>query len=358
MALVDIGNGLKQFVPDDPVGVVQKQMDLMDLVQRRQNNQLEGAIKEATLQLKSAEVEDLALSRAKVATDLLNSRAQLAKSQIELNAGTIKSGFDALQAGQPEVAKAYFNAIGAQLMDNKADGGYRFIGQSGMTLDYNPASVRGEKERREESKKLRNEYQKVADQYATVDSNYKIALKNAAMKNGSADLGLLIAIAKIYDPTSVVREGEVVMQQQFSSIADNLNRMYKRVAEGSSEGIGDQKREELIQMARVAHSSWKDVTQSSARSFYDISGRMGLNPADVVIPAGAGDTEISYKLFEPKTPPKQPGTAPGTPAPSAAAPSAQPAAPAATSVDPATDIRKEIESDPKGAFRKALRLGF
>ncbi len=65
---------------------------------------------------------------------------------------------------------------------------------------------------------LRKEFQGVSDKYTGVAEVWQAMKGHAAQKDKFGDLGLVYGIAKLFDPTSVVREGEQIIVRNAASL--------------------------------------------------------------------------------------------------------------------------------------------
>ena len=66
-----------------------------------------------------------------------------------------------------------------------------------------------------------------------IESAQRAYANNEVYGNPQAQLQMVIAFAKILDPESVVREGEVHIQTSAASLADKINMAYKQATEGA-----------------------------------------------------------------------------------------------------------------------------
>lgn len=66
-----------------------------------------------------------------------------------------------------------------------------------------------------------------------IESAQKAYQNNEVYNNPQAQLQMVIAFAKILDPESVVREGEIHIQTSAASLADKINIAYKQAKEGA-----------------------------------------------------------------------------------------------------------------------------
>lgn len=79
---------------------------------------------------------------------------------------------------------------------------------------------------------LRNDYMTEAARYRTAIEQFPMMRANRDLGTGAGDLGLIVAVAKVRDPNSVVREGEVELVREDSSQFEDIRRAAARVNSG------------------------------------------------------------------------------------------------------------------------------
>jgi hypothetical protein len=125
--------------------------------------------------------------------------------------------------------------------------------------------------------------------YSQAIPSYNVMVKAAqgdartGMPTSASDLNIIYAVAKLFDPGSVVREGELKLAAGTAPIADQLTAAYNRLftGEGSltpeiranliAEGL---KRMEVYQQAKDVTANW----------YTDIVKKQGLDPAEIIPP--------------------------------------------------------------------------
>jgi len=154
------------------------------------------------------------------------------------------------------------------------------------------------------------------------------SMQEAATRNSkAADLNMVYALAKILDPTSVVRESEVVMSRDTGGIADKLNGFISGLRGGAT--LTPDVRAGMLAEARSRMSGYYNAIQLDAEQYANIAQRRGWNVADT-IPAFA-------LLPEPQT-----DRISQTPRPTAGGPQAAPPANAPAPADPLSQAREAI----------------
>lgn len=107
---------------------------------------------------------------------------------------------------------------------------------------------------------------------------YGSAMKAADNKAG--DLNIVYALAKTFDPGSVVREGESVMVVNATNLPGRVEGLLNYVAGGGQ--LGPTQRRELLAELNTRASQWKSLYDSAYQQTYDISGRRDLNVRNVL----------------------------------------------------------------------------
>ena len=114
------------------------------------------------------------------------------------------------------------------------------------------------------------------------------SMKEAAGRNNRvADLNLVYGLAKIMDPTSVVREGEQIMVRNAQSLPDWLRGYISAVNGGS--GFPPEQRARIMKEAESRVAAYQAQYDAVAQQFTERAQRYGLDPRDVLTaPAAPG----------------------------------------------------------------------
>lgn len=184
----------------------------------------------------------------------------------------------AVKAAYDRLAKPTMSQSG-QLMypDMSAWNGLGFgQGQSGPRFEDTPSS------RFQMSGKLADDFNqlKPVKDYREVLPIYQSMQEAAGRNNRVADLNLVYGLAKIFDPTSVVREGEQIMVRNAQSLPDWVRGMINTV-NGGSQFIPEQ-RARIMQEASSRVSAYKAQHDAVAQQFSDRGQRYGLDPRDII----------------------------------------------------------------------------
>jgi spore germination cell wall hydrolase CwlJ-like protein len=152
---------------------------------------------------------------------------------------------------------------------------------------------------------------------------YKTLVDSAGRDTRASDLNLVYGLGKIFDPGSVVREGEMVMVKNTAGLPDWLVGSINALNGGAA--LTPATRKAIMQEAYSRMKSYEDVYDYDTEHYKGIAGRARMNVDDVIPP---------LRRSQPWQPPEPPPAASGAaPAPSPAAPSAAPKASAPQSSD-------------------------
>lgn len=139
---------------------------------------------------------------------------------------------------------------------------------------------------------------------------YKAMFDTAGTNSKASDLNLVYGLGKIMDPTSVVREGEMIMVKNTASLPDWLVGAANGLNGGQA--LTPETREAILREAHNRVTSYKTMFDQDASMYRGIAKRNRMDEADVIPEFGE---------FKPWTrPPAAPAvtTKPGTQAPAIA----------------------------------------
>jgi hypothetical protein len=107
------------------------------------------------------------------------------------------------------------------------------------------------------------------------------AMVDAAPRNTrAADLNIVYGIGKIFDPNSVVREGEMILVKDASQLPPQILNLISRINGGAALSQGE--RQALMAEAHGRMKAYEAEHAKSAERFTGISQRFGIRPEDVV----------------------------------------------------------------------------
>lgn len=96
----------------------------------------------------------------------------------------------------------------------------------------------------------------------------------------AADLNLVYGLGKMFDPASVVREGELVMVKDTSSLPDWLVGSINSLNGGAR--LQPATRDMVLNEAHSRMNSYKTMLDSDMSAYSDLAGRYQINPQDIL----------------------------------------------------------------------------
>jgi len=122
--------------------------------------------------------------------------------------------------------------------------------------------------------------------------NYKLAvpayqaIEDASKRNTpQSDINIIYGVAKLFDPNSVVREGEYATIANSQAIPEWLKGMASRLAKGTGKLTPETKKQLLLEaQSRIA--TFKNEYESAKGTYTDIATGRGLNPDYIFTPVG------------------------------------------------------------------------
>jgi len=131
---------------------------------------------------------------------------------------------------------------------------------------------------------LRDEYNAQTQNYRTIAdfadrSERYLQRANAGQPSGQGDVGLVYALAKIYDPTSVVREGEFAMVARQGGYGEQM-RSWVETAMGR--GLSPAVRTQIMTEIRNGVRSAQGQRDQTRTRYTQLAQRAGIDPALVI----------------------------------------------------------------------------
>lgn len=157
--------------------------------------------------------------------------------------------------------------------------------QPGETL-YSPGQERvvyqGTGYKPEDVSNLRKEVQNLPTykSYQQAAPVYHSMIDTAKTDSKASDLNLVYGLGKIMDPTSVVREGEMVMVNNTASLPDWFSGIINSVNGGQR--LTPETRQAILSEARSRMGAYRGALDNDIGQYRGIIGRRGMNEADVL----------------------------------------------------------------------------
>ena len=125
---------------------------------------------------------------------------------------------------------------------------------------------------------LRTEYVKRTGEHAKIEQNW--AIVQSAEGTGIGDVARIFAIMKMFDPTSVVREGEQATAQNAAGVPEHIRSIYNN-ARGEGK-LSDKARAEIYSQAKKVYEASKKTASGVESDILAIADRRGLNKDNIV----------------------------------------------------------------------------
>lgn len=122
--------------------------------------------------------------------------------------------------------------------------------------------------------------------FKTAAPAYKAVVEAAKGNNPQADINLIYGLAKLYDPNSVVREGEYATIANSQSIPEWLKGHAQRLTGGGR--LTEATKKQILEQAAIRYNSMEGDMAGAQGSYGDIAKRRGLKPENVFPKVGGG----------------------------------------------------------------------
>jgi hypothetical protein len=339
----DIGGGVQILdaagLERDAVGDLTKQLGLVDLVNKIQAAPVDLQVKKIESALKGNELLHIGVANAKAQADLVSAQNNEKRAQAKFEGDALQSVHQAFAQDYDLGVAVLQQTIPGAMAKKKPDGtvAIAFPTRQGFkTFGIDPQNIADPKERASIEGQQRQEWLKASDEFNQVNRQYNSMQELSKLGTGQADIGIVYAYNKILDPGSRVTQGEVMTAQSAPNLPTEIMNRYNRALKDGGPifgDIGSRTRADFVGAARQIHDSTRDALVTRGQGFYELAKNQRLNPANVLIPVGKGDSAISAKTFEQlaaqqlgaTTPP---ATGPGQP-PAGTQPASQPLVPGA-----------------------------
>lgn len=149
------------------------------------------------------------------------------------------------------------------------------------------ASTQGVQNKFSNTDKLRDDFRNDANvkNYQTVVPIYKSMVDAAKTNSRAADLNLVYGMAKIFDPTSVVREGEQVLVQNTAALPDQLIGMINRLNGGQA--LQPDTRAALLTQAKSRVDQAEGLYNQTKDFFTQTATQNSIDPNQVFFDIGS-----------------------------------------------------------------------
>jgi hypothetical protein len=117
--------------------------------------------------------------------------------------------------------------------------------------------------------------------YAEAAPIFASMTKSMNNPTAAADLDFVYGVAKIFDPESVVREGEMKLVGQAQSIPEGIKGMMQRVVYGG-ERLTPEARMRILEVANTRMKELEGATTQRLSPYPDIAKRNNMRPEDIM----------------------------------------------------------------------------
>lgn len=122
--------------------------------------------------------------------------------------------------------------------------------------------------------------------FKTAAPAYKAVVEAAKGNNPQADINLIYGLAKLYDPNSVVREGEYATIANSQSIPEWLKGHAQRLTGGGR--LTEATKKQILEQAKIRYDTMDGDMRGAQQSYSEIARRRGLSPDNVFPKVGGG----------------------------------------------------------------------
>lgn len=138
---------------------------------------------------------------------------------------------------------------------------------------------------RDEYNQQTQSYRMVADTAARSEEYMRRIAQNPRAASGQADVGLVYALAKIYDPTSVVREGEFATMARQGGYGEQMRSW---VLQAQGRGFSNEIRSQIMREIRNGLTAQRGQRDQTRTRYEGLAQRAGIDPSLVIDDYSAG----------------------------------------------------------------------
>jgi hypothetical protein len=133
---------------------------------------------------------------------------------------------------------------------------------------------------------LRKEFADLPEvkKYKNAIPAYQAVVKASKTNNPQADINLIYGVAKLYDPDSVVREGEYDTIANSQAIPEWIKGQAQRLMGGGK--LTEATKKQILEQAKIRVDSYKSEVEGAQSGYRDIASRRGMNAENVFVPIG------------------------------------------------------------------------
>ncbi len=262
------------------------------------------------------------LEAAKMAQDMQLARARLGMEGARLAMARAAAGAAAAdRAAQEEYARTHrMGADGMPYVLRTGEDGKNYweqdrdamiIGKNGEIL-----GVKQPEPKFTDTMAIAKDWHAASKDYFTLGDQINTLIANASQATGIGDAGMIYNIMKLFDPGSVVREGEFQTAQLSSGALDRINTYYKQALNGQR--LTDAQRKDFVRLARDIYGKARQ-TQLARNERYSKLAKSGGIDASTFIYDPYADIDKTMQDYIGSAPKPGSGAGGAAPAPGAGA---------------------------------------
>lgn len=153
-------------------------------------------------------------------------------------------------------------------------------GGSGGGSQLSPQQFNRANALRDEYNRLTGDYRGVANIVARSENYASSVASGQQQPNSQADIGLVYALAKVYDPTSVVREGEFATVARSGGLGPQIQGYVNRIL--SDGRLPDQIRNGIMASLRQTYQSQRRQYDQVRSRYEGLASQSGIDPSFVI----------------------------------------------------------------------------
>ena len=116
--------------------------------------------------------------------------------------------------------------------------------------------------------------------YFTLGEQIDTLIANASQATGIGDAGMIYNIMKLFDPGSVVRDGEFQTAQLSSGALDRINTYYKQAVNGQR--LTDEQRKDFVRLARDIYGKARKTQLKRNERYRNLAKVGGIDPSTFI----------------------------------------------------------------------------
>lgn len=136
------------------------------------------------------------------------------------------------------------------------------------------------KERFKDETSLRKEYSGESKKFIAIRDSFGTVLASAEDPSPAGDIGLIFSVMKMFDPTSVVREGEFATAANAGSVPERVVAQYNRALRG--ERLTPSQREDFVSTAKRTYEQSKKGYDRLRERYTGLAVDYGFKPENIV----------------------------------------------------------------------------